>query len=128
MPPETTNEQTNGDTKVYVPVDPDPNRSQAVGTALTAAGFVALASDPSTGDTVESAMTLMALLAERVTATLAILGIDTYVLGLILVGVGTLLNIYSLAKRPREHFLSKEEQVRRRQVQTEDPSVRPSPA
>ncbi len=115
MPDETN--QTNDDTKVYVPVDPDPNRSQAVGTALTAAGFLALVSDPPTGDTTESAMTLIALVAERVTAAIAVLGIDTYVLGLILVGVGTLLNIYSLAKRPREHYLSKDEQVRRRQAE-----------
>jgi hypothetical protein len=27
------------------------------------------------------------------------------------------LNIYSLAKRPREHYLSKDEQVRRRQAE-----------
>ncbi|HVR95415.1 MAG TPA: hypothetical protein VMW27_02300 [Thermoanaerobaculia bacterium] len=99
----------------YFPMDPYPNYTQAVGTAMTGGGFLALAGDPATGDT--SGQSMMAFLAwanELFMAALAILGLDLYTFGLILVGLGTLLNIISLWMRPREHFLSKLEQVRRR--------------
>ena len=100
----------------YFPMDPNPNYIQAAGTAMTGGGFLALASDPATGDTTyQSMMAFLAWANEMFMAALAILGMDLYTFGLILVGVGTLLNIISLWLRPREHFLSKNEQIRRRE-------------
>lgn len=124
--PDGENNQ-NSDTKSYPPVDPDPNYLQAGGTFLAAAGFAALASDPPAGDTADAAMFLTSWVTDLFSPAVAVLGMDTYILGLILVGLGVLLNIVSLAMRPREHYLSKDEQLRR-QARTEDSSARPSPA
>lgn len=107
----------------YFPMDPYPNYLQTAGTAMTGAGFLALANDPDTGETAESAMALLDQAVELATTALAALGLDLYTWGLILVGLGTLFNIVSLWLRPREHFLSKEEQVRRRQQRK---AVRPA--
>jgi hypothetical protein len=112
-----------GQDQPYFPMDPNPNYLQAAGTAMTGAGFLALANDPSTGDTVEGAMALLDQAAELATTALAALGLDLYTWGLILVGLGTLFNIVSLWLRPREHFLSKAEQIRRRRQKE---AVRPA--
>jgi hypothetical protein len=102
---------TNDDNKIYPPVDPGPNYTQAVGTVTAAAGFGMVVMGPLPTDTVDQGM--MSWAADLFSSSLTSLGFcvpDSFAIGLGLIGVGIVLNFVSLAQRPRVHFLTRREQ------------------
>ncbi|HSS49233.1 MAG TPA: hypothetical protein VLX28_09815 [Thermoanaerobaculia bacterium] len=92
-----------GGKQVYPP--DDPGGLQTAGTAATALGFVALVGSDA-GDTVASALGLGAHSPQVVSAgiSMASLGhLSLFSAGLLLVGVGIVLNIASLVLRRQAH-------------------------